>query len=142
MASFKVEGFNELALSFDKLANIPTNVIAEMLNAEADVIVRAQKATAKAMLNGKFSTGKTADSISKAKAIVQPNGGNIITVYAMGTRTRGKKSKTRNSEIAFVNEYGARGKPKRPFIAEANKKHADEAVAAATAVYDKYLGSI
>ena len=41
-----------------------------------------------------------------------------------GTRTRGR-TKTRNAEIAFINEYGKRGQAPRPFIRQAAEQGAD-----------------
>ena len=59
----------------------------------------------------------------------------------MRERANGRKikTKTRNAEIAFVNEYGARGIPARPFIKQGIEKKEKEAFDRAEAVFDKWL---
>ena len=47
----------------------------------------------------------------------------------------------RVAEIAFINEFGKKNQPARPFISQANESNAGAAVDAAADVYDRYLSS-
>ena len=138
MARFRVDG----VFDFEKLLN--ADVIPDQaLYAAGDVVVRAQRQSATRMLTKGYSTGKVAKSISKGK-IISGRDGKSIYITVKGSRTRGKKKKhtTRNAEIAFVNEYGRRGQPPRPFIQQANERCRDEAIEAAEKEYDKWLESM
>lgn len=139
MAYFKVEGLADLIEDFGNIASLPEDVIDEMLNAEADVAVKAQKRTAQSMLHGKFYTGDLAKSIDKTKVKKTRDGASIQIVFK-GSRTRHGGMST-NAEIAVVNEFGKRGQDPRAFIKTANEECADEAVGEAGKVYDAYLKS-
>jgi hypothetical protein len=159
IASFKVEGLTELVSSLDDIASIPDSVIEDMLNAEAEVVVAAQKASIR-----KFKlvdTGKLEASIrafsKKSKGrpyvLVYPDGihktrnrKKITKAYKRSKSGRtytygGDKKEVRNSEVGFVAEYGVRGVSAKPWMRTANEKAADEAVAAAAKIYDKHLKS-
>lgn len=138
MARLSVEG----VFDFDGLLRadiVPDSV----LRAAADVAVDAQKKTARGMLKGKYATGRLADSISTDR-VRRTKDGKSVQVVFKGTRTRGKnkKSTTRNAEIAFVNEFGKRGQPPRPFIQRANEQCKDAAIEVAAKEYDKWLESM
>lgn len=138
MAQFKVDG----VFDFEKLLN--ASVIPDAaLYAAGDVVVKAQRKTAASMLNKGYSTGLVAKTISKGK-VSSGKDGKSIYITVKGSRTRGKMKKhtTRNAEIAFVNEYGKRGQPPRPFIQTANEQCRDEAIDAAEKEYNKWLDSM
>lgn len=142
IAKFEVSGF----FDFNDLINaeaIPRDVMNKMLHASADVIVEAQKKTAMSMLHKGYSTGELAQSIKKGR-IQHTRSGTSISIIFKGKRIRGKRKlhETRNAEIAFVNEFGKRGQPGRPFIQTANEQCADAAVEAAAKIYDKWLDSM
>jgi HK97 gp10 family phage protein len=139
MANLSTSGLEELIGGFDAIAEIPDEVVLEMLVAEAEVIAPAQEAEARAMLSGKYSTGETAQSISYDKKLKKTSDGRAIYVYPKGTRRHGNKR--RAAEVAFVNEFGKQGQPARPFIQTANEKAADRAIDAAARVYDGFLKS-
>lgn len=144
MAEFKVDGISQLMLDLADIAAMPAEVQDEMLNAQADVVVAAQEAKGRQM--GVFdptnTTGKhVVTSIKKTRVKVQRGGVRVIYVYPQGTRTRGRGKKTRNAEIAFVNEYGTRTQAGRPFIRQANEESAKRTTEAAAAVYDRFLQS-
>lgn len=144
MAEISFKGLDEFQLSMKEVAELPDEIIDEMLNAGADVAAEAQQKEAAVVLKGAYATGKTALSIKKGRVKVK-NGARVIYVTPTGTRKRGKRkiTKTRNAEIGFVNEYGAphRGISPRPFIAVANEKSAAETTAAQAAVYNRWLES-
>ena len=64
------------------------------------------------------------DHITHSKPKKTETGGYSDVTFS-GSRTRGR-TKTRNAEIAFINEYGKRGQPARPFIATAAEQYADQ----------------
>lgn len=102
MANLSTSGLEELIGGFDAIAEIPDEVVLEMLVAEAEVIAPAQEAEARAMLSGKYSTGETAQSISYDKKLKKTSDGRAIYVYPKGTRRHGNKR--RAAEVAFVGE--------------------------------------
>ena len=138
MASFDVKGLDGLLLSMTEISQIPEDVQDQMLNAQADIVVRAQQEKARAY--GVQKTGLLISSIKKGK-VKATKTGRAIYVYPQGSRTRSGK-KTRNAEIAFVAEYGRPKKQKaRPFIRDANETSAEETTQAGAMVYDQFLKS-
>lgn len=134
MARMTTDGISQLAISLEEIREIPDDVLDQMLEAEADVIEKAQKDKGKAY--GVHRTGVTLGSIERTKTS-KIKDGRAIYILPMGTNADGN----RNAEVAFINEFGKRGQPARPFIHDANEEKADEAVDAAAAVYDKFLSS-
>lgn len=139
MASFRVDGLDELLRDFSAIAELPDTVAEDMLNAEADVLVEAQKATAGSMLAGPYSKGITAYGLTKGK-VQMSSGGKVLHITFKGTITDAHHKKpTRIAEIAFINEFGKEGQPSRPFIKTANEEKGEQAVQAAARVYDRFL---
>lgn len=149
MAEFSFEGLDEFALSLKEVAELPDEVIDEMLNAGADVAAEAQRREALKLgkLGGyrndgqriDWSAGETARSIKKGRVKVK-DGRRVIYVTPVGSRTRGKTT-TRNAEIAFLNEFGTKTIRARGFIRKANEDSAAATTAAQLAVYNKFLES-
>lgn len=136
----RFDGLEELCLAMEEIATIPDEVVEEILNAQADIAVEAQRAEGRAM--GVQDTGLTLSKIRKTKVKRGKDGRAVIFVVPHGTRKRGKDGKaTRNAEIAFVNEYGKRGQPARPFIRTANERSAQRCTNAALEIYDRWLKS-
>lgn len=147
MAEIYSEGLTELILDLEAVAGIPDEVKDKMLNAKADIIADAQRAQIMGL--GIVRTGKLLESIRKGKPKTQ-KGARVIYVNATGNRAKAVKDrktrqpalkKTRNVEIAFLQEYGTKRQKARPFIKRANEAAADRAAAAAAAVYDRWLKS-
>lgn len=134
MAEFGFTGLDDLMLSMQEITEIPTDVRDEILNAQADVIVEAQKNKGRAY--GVERTGMTLASIKKGKP-KSKKGSRILYV----TPTGKNKDGSRNAEVAFVNNYGKRTQRARPFITEANEMSAEQTTTAGAAVYDKWLKS-
>lgn len=139
MATFDVSGLDDLIQSLEDVAEMPESVQDEILNAQADIAVPTQQAKARAY--GVVDTGMTAGSIRKTRPKRQKDGSKAIYVYPQGFRTRGKGKKTRNAEIAFVQEYGVRGRSPRPFIRDAIAACGEQVVQAAAEIHDKWLKS-
>lgn len=146
MAHMEVEGLGPLIDDFAALASLPEDVVDDMLNAGADVLVQAQQKEIRQQWRGPYSLGISAASIQKSSKIRTAKymgvTGRYIEVYPQGERKRGGKS-VRNAEIAFINEYGApgRGIAARPAIAAANAKAEEAAVQAGERVFNAYLDS-
>ena len=64
----------------------------------------------------------------KAKKPKKTDAGGYADITFEGSRQRGR-TRTRNAEIAFVNEYGKRNQAARPFIGTAMTQN-EEAIAA------------
>ena len=139
MARFSTSDFDRLALDFTEMENLPDEILKGMAKAAGEVIRAEQGKTAREMLNGPYASGTTAAQIA-AGTPKRTSSGVSVTIYPRGSRKRGKTSST-NAAIAFINEFGKRGQPARPFIRTANERAADEAVDAAAKVYDDYLKS-
>lgn len=149
MAEINFSGLDELTLSLEEVAELPDEVIDEMLNAGADVVVEAQRKEAlklgklggyrNAKQTEDYSTGDTARSIKKGRVKVK-NGQRFLYITPVGSRKRGK-STTRNAEVAFLNEFGTRTINARGFLRKANELSAEAYTAAQMAVYDKFLQS-
>ena len=135
MASFKVNGMSELLSSLDEIANTPDSVFNEMLNAHADVTATALKRTASTMLQGPYYKGGVAGSILKDK----------IIKTATGRRTdlnfKGTQHGERLAAIAYLNEYGVKGQPGRPFIQVACEQSSEQGIAAQEQILDRFLES-
>lgn len=134
MARMTTNGIADFGISLEEIREIPDEVLDQMLNAEADVIEKAQKE--KGLACGVHRTGVTIGSIKRSKTF-KTKDGKTISIIPMGTNADGN----RNAEVAFINEFGKHGQPARPFIRDANEEKADAAVDAAAAVYDKFLSS-
>lgn len=142
MASFRVDGLDELMLSFEQLSLLPDEVPMGMLDAGAAVLEEAQREKARTMLNGPYSIGRVISGLKRKKP-KKTNDGYIQRITFEGTVTdQYHKKPTRIAEIAFINEFGKTNQPARPFIQTANEEKADEITAAEYQVYDKYLKSI
>lgn len=134
MARMTTNGIADFGISLEEIREIPDEILDQMLNAEADVIEKAQKE--KGLAYGVHRTGVTIGSIKRSKTS-KTKDGKTISIIPMGTNADGN----RNAEVAFFNEFGKHGQPARPFIRDANEEKADAAVDAAAAVYDKFLSS-
>ena len=139
MGRLTVNGLDALSDDFAALARLPDSVVEGILEAEADVILPAQRAEIEKQWTGPHSLGISSKSVKKGK-VKKDRDGRSLTIYPQGTRKRGGRT-TRNAEIAFINEYGKRGQPARPAIDAANKKKEKEAIDAGERVYNQFLDS-
>ena len=141
MAQLEVNGLDGLLEDLEALAGLPDSVADGILEAEADVIVQAQREEIGRQWKGPYSEGISAGAVKKGK-VKEGRAGRSITVSPQGSRKRGGKS-VRNAEIAFINEYGApgRGIAARPAIAAANAKAEESAVEAGERGFNAYIES-
>lgn len=134
MAKLEVNGLDGLIGDLEDLAKLPDSVAEEILAAEADIVEAEQRKTARDMLKGPYATGKTAAAIKRTK-VKKTSAGRSLTIYPQGKREKGKRA----AEVAFINEYGKRGQPARPFIRTANERAEPKAAEAGEKVYGAFL---
>ena len=133
MAKLEFGELDELLLSMEEIAAIPDAVLAEMLNAAGDVVVREQRNTAASMLQGPYNRGAVAAAVRKKKPRRKKDGASLEITFD------GTQHGTRLAEIAFINEFGKKGQAARPFVRTANERCAGEATEAQARVYDAWL---
>lgn len=123
---------------------IPVDVIDDMLTAEADVIEPAIADNAASMMKGPYADGGTSRALYRKKPVNwtgrRGNGQRQIVLTFKGVRRdKYHPNGTRNAEIAFMNEYGARGIPARPFIQRAIDEKSEAAFDDAERVFGEWL---
>lgn len=141
MASFTVSGMAEVEAVFRTTADVPLEVKNNILKRMAQVASTAQARSAVSMgVYDPESTEHVADKIKVNKPKITDNGGSVTITFS-GTRKRGNK-RVRNAEIAFINEFGKRGQPARPFIKSANDKNAAKINEAGQEALDEWLAEV
>lgn len=165
MAQFNAEGIDGLMLSLQEFAEIPDNIVEEMLDAAGNVVVQAHKKSLQSL--GLVDTQKLMNSIQAHSKVGKKDGvrKRYVLVYPTGkhgSRNRKKVTKTykrskhgrtytvggdtvdvTNSEVGFIHEYGAprKGIPAKQWMKKANEACAEQMVSAEFAVYDRWLRS-
>ena len=165
MASFNAEGIEGLELSLKEYAEIPDDVVEEMLDAAADVTVKAQRRSIRAL--GLVDTSSLADSIKAHKKVGTIDGTRkrYILVYPTGKRgernrklvtkkyKRSKSGRTytvggdtvdvTQNEVGFIHEFGAprRGIPAKRWMQKANELCAPDVERAEFEIYDRWAQS-
>ena len=164
MARLETNGLDEAFFTLEELANIPEDVIHDMLDAEAEVVIEAQKKELDKL--GLVDTAKMRDSIKADKKMRKKGLVRYINVYPHGVHHRyrarmvtktykrsksgrtytygGGIKKSNNAEVAFIHEYGApsRNIPAKQWMRKANEKAAGDASEAAARVLHKWQDSI
>ena len=135
MATFSFDGVSDLMLSMQQIAEIPEDVQSDMLNAEADVVVKAIKDKGESY--GVHRTGETLAHIRKGKVKRDKDGNMCIHITFNGKNAKG----TRYAEIAFINNFGKKNQPARPFVTDGAIASEDLAAKEGEAVYNKWLQS-
>lgn len=137
MSQLTIEGLEELMDDLEAVAELPDSVASEMLNKQADVVVKAQKSRISSI--GLVDTGKLMRSVRKSDSIKKTGSSRSIEVYPDGTRPNG----VRNAEVGFIHEYGAAKKniPAKKWMQQANEACAEKTTEAAREVYNKFLES-
>lgn len=124
MAQISMQGFDELDALFERAAEIPDEIVNKTLDAMAAEAEKQVRQSGQAMgVRDPESQVHILDKITHSRPKRTDTGG-FADVTFSGSRTRGK-TRTRNAEIAFINEYGKRGQPSRPFIRKAAEGGAD-----------------
>lgn len=154
MAGIEYSSLDEFLKDLGEIAEIPDGVAEEMLQAEAEIAVEAQKQSA--VEHGLVDSGQLVESIRADKKMRTKGTARYVDVYPKGNRKKRTRYRTtradkaarksrpvRNAEVAFIHEYGAPKKhiTAKKWIKKANDRAADRAVGAAAEVHDKYLKS-
>lgn len=149
MAKFEVRGIGDVISAFESIASIPSSVMKEILNTQADVVTVAQQRAAPRNM------GTLSASIKKKSPRITYDGGYIM-VAPEGIhhsnksgrsryRNRGGRSRgeTRNAEVAFIHEYGAPGRniPGQQWMLRANNNCEAATTAAGEKEFFDWLAS-
>ena len=133
MAHFEITGMDELLRSLEALEELPGEVADDVLNEQADILIREIKRVGNSM--GVRDTGATLDSLKKSKVGRYSGGAFYIDVKFDGKR----RGNTRNAEVAFINNYGKTNQPARPFVDVGAESADANMFRAANDAVDKYL---
>jgi hypothetical protein len=125
MATVTLEGFTELDAMFKKLGDVPWDVTKAALDQMGEAGEDAVRRTGRSMgVRDPESGVHILDKVTHTKP-KQTDDGGFCKVTFSGSRRRGNTT-TRNSEIAFINEYGKENQPARPFIRQAGAQYGDQ----------------
>lgn len=138
MANLSTSGLEELIGGFDAIAEIPDEVVLEMLVAEAEVIAPAQEAEARAMLSGKYSTGETAQSISYDKKHQENIGRIELSTFTRKARGDTATSAAPPRSLLWTSSVN-RDSPPAHSSRRQTRKRQTPATDAAARVYDGFL---
>ena len=124
MGDFTTVGLDEVAEKFLRMEEAATKAVPLMLEAGAEVLVKAQQAEAAAM--GIKETAGFIKSI-KATPVMGDETERHVEVYPQGKAKhgndrKGDKSNVRYATIGFVAQYGTSRTPARPYMTSANEK--------------------
>lgn len=139
MAEMDTTGLDELMLSLEEVADLPDEVVLEMLQAEGQVLREAQIRSIQSTF-GPERTHQLEQSLTvdeKLRTGWTGAAGRYLLLAPKGNRKEGP----RNAEVAFIQEFGAprRGIRATQWMRLANEGAAEQAVNAAAQVYDRYL---
>lgn len=132
MGRLNVNGIDDTIIPMEKLAGLPERVIDDMLTAMADIVQPQIKTNAQTMLRGPYYAGGVAGSLKRNPIKTQDGRRTLYVTF------EGKQHGERLATIAFVNEYGKKKQPARPFIRTAIEQKRSEATEAAAAVLFDY----
>ena len=134
MADFNVVGLDDVMKEMMSHQQAAEAAIPEMLNAGADILIKAQKSEVQSMKL--VDTGDMMKSIKGDKIKKDKDGNSYIDVYPKGKDRKG----VRNAEKAFIAEYGTSKLPARPWMRTANAKCSDEITEKEKEIWDKNKG--
>lgn len=135
MAKFNTVGLEDVERKFLQMGEAATKAVPLMLEAGAEVVVKAQQTEAQKLNISGRSRGALVKSI-KADKTKGTGATRYKEVYPHGVDRSHTKKGVRNAEKGFVLEYGRSNMPARPWMAAANEKCADEVVGAQMKVWE------
>lgn len=130
---YALVGLTEIIEDFDKLIHFSDEMIDKMLDAEANVMIAAEKATATTMLEGPYNKGAVVRSITQGNKRGTSTGRYTDVIF------KGTQHGERLAAIAYINEFGKTNQRARPFILTAVNMARDIAVNSAARVYQEFL---
>ncbi len=139
MGAFTTVGLEDVAQKFLQMDEAATKAVPLMLEAGANVIIKAQQDEAAAM--GIKETAGFIQSI-KATPVKGDDTERYIEVYPQGKAKhgndrKGDKSNVRYATIGFIAQYGTSSIPARPYMTAANEKAHQQAT---DAMYEVWQG--
>lgn len=134
MADFNVDGLDDVIKEMMSHQQAAEEAIPEMLNAGAEILVKAQKQQAQSMKI--HDTGDFINSIKPNKIKKDKDGNAYLDVYPQGKDRKG----VRNVEKGFIAEYGTSKLPARPWMRTANAKCSEEIATTEKEIWDKHKG--
>lgn len=138
--AFVIRGLYDVEEDFKRLASVPDKVYDKMLDAASEVMVEETSKQARTMLVGPYYTGDLADHIQRGKMRKNGKNGRYTDILFYGRVVdKHHPNGERRAAIAYINEYGKRKQPARPFISVAIDQGSTPAVDAAAEVYYDYL---
>ena len=138
MPKVTLEGIQDLDDAFKRISNWPNSLKEDALKAMASIAAKRIRSTGEAMgVKDPESSVHILDVIKIKKPEISRSGGYEDITFS-GTRTRSGR-KTRNAEIAFINEYGKRGQPARPFIGTAMARGEQQITAAGEEIIGDWI---
>lgn len=141
MASLELEGFEDLATSLQRFAAIPEEELKRMVVNMAETALPKIKSKGEALgVRDPMSNVHILDKMKIGKFKKTLTGGYVDITFS-GTRMR-NETRTRNAEIAFVNEYGKRSQRARPFIGLALTENEDEILAQADEAFGDWADDV
>ncbi len=161
MATMETSDLEALALDLYELAQIPDDVVDNMLLAGGEIIAKGHQAELQSLglvntgrLKGAVQIHKKMRTATQRYVLIYPYGTHHTYHARSGTytkmnwgRTGGTRSKgggdraATNNDVGFVHELGGHGNRATQWMRVANEKHIDKAVEAEFRVYDQYLTS-
>jgi len=129
MATFNVEGIDELIEAFDSASKVPEEVKKIALKSMGGILEDAIRNEGRAKgVRDPESTTHVLDSITLNEPEITDDGGSIYVTFKGKRRDSKHKKPTRNAEIAFLNEFGVPERNIEPtnFIRDAVEKNADK----------------
>lgn len=167
MAKFNAEGIDGLELSLAEIEALPEDVVCEILDAGADVVVAEQKRVLKSM--GLYKSHALHDSVQGFRKVGKVDGSKkrYVMIYPYGTRrfynrklqekigyghkyrkaraytVGGDRKAVTNNDVGFIHEFGAprKGIQAKQWMRKANINAAEAMAAAEFSVYDRWLKS-
>lgn len=135
-------GLEDIIGAFERREQATVEAVPKMLQAGADVLIKTQKAEAKAM--GIEETAGFIQSI-KATAIKGDDTEKYVEVYPKGkakhgNERKGDKSNVRYATIGFIAEYGTSSQQARPYMTVANAKAQEKVTEAQREVWERETG--
>ena len=139
MGEFTTVGLEEVAQKFLRMEEAATKAVPLMLEAGANVLVKAQQDEAAAM--GIKETAGFIQSI-KTTQVKGDDTERYVEVYPQGKAKhgndrKGDKSNVRYATIGFIAQYGTSKIPARPYMTAANEKAHQQTI---DAMYEVWKG--
>ena len=122
-------GLESYKNALKKIETIPENVLLGMVDAKAEIVEQTTVYTASIDLQGPYYEGGVMQSVKRSKPRKNKRKGPYSEIRFVGTQHN-----NRLGEIAFVNEYGKKSQPARPFIRRAIEGSENTSTAAAANV--------